>query len=49
MSNARAHPKEHPRVLPLYIGLAMLVCACAWFGAIVGLVTASFRAVGGVT
>lgn len=45
----RAHPKEHPRVLPLYIGLTMLVCACAWFGAIVGIVVASYRAVGGVT
>jgi hypothetical protein len=45
----RAHPKDHPRVMPLYLGLALAVCACAWFGAIVGLVTASFRAVGGVT
>lgn len=45
----RAHPKDHPRVLPLYIGLTLLVCACAWTGAIIGLVTASFRAVGGVT
>jgi hypothetical protein len=45
----RAHPKDHPRVLVLYLGLAMLVCATAWFGAIVGLVTASFRSVGGVT
>jgi hypothetical protein len=44
-----AHPKSHPRVLPLYLGLAMVVCATAWFGAIVGLVVASYRSVGGVT
>jgi hypothetical protein len=45
----KAHPKDHPRVLPLYLGLAMAVCATAWFGAIVGLVVASYRSVGGVT
>lgn len=41
-----AHPREHGRVLSLYLGLAMLACGTAWFGAIVGLLTASYRAVG---
>ena len=44
-----AHPKDHPQVMPLYLGLVMFVCATAWFGALVGLVTASFRSVGAVT
>lgn len=39
----RAHPKDHPQVTRLYIGLSMFVCASAWFGAIVGLVTASYK------
>jgi hypothetical protein len=43
----KAHPRDEPRVLPLYLGLAATQCGCAWFGAIVGLVTASFRSVGG--
>lgn len=42
-----SHPKEHPRTTPLYLGLALAVCATAWVGAIVGLVVASYRAVGG--
>jgi hypothetical protein len=33
--------------LPLYLGLAAFQCGSAWLGAVVGLVTASFRAVGG--
>jgi hypothetical protein len=41
-----AHPREQPSSLVLYLGLALLVCATAWWGAIVGLVTVSFRAVG---
>jgi hypothetical protein len=45
----RAHPKEHPRVLWLYLGLSAVACGTAWFGAIVGLVIASYRAVGAVT
>ncbi len=45
----KAHPKEHPRVLALYLGLSMVACSTAWFGAIVGLLTASYRSVGGVT
>jgi hypothetical protein len=45
----RAHPRDHRRVLPLYIGLAMLACATAWMGAIVGLLTASYRSVGGIS
>jgi hypothetical protein len=44
----RAHPKDHPRVLPLYLALALVVCGTAWWGAIVGLLTASYRSVGGV-
>jgi hypothetical protein len=33
-------------VLPLYLGLAVFVCGTAWWGAIIGLVTASLRSVG---
>jgi hypothetical protein len=43
----RAHPKDHPRVMPLYLGLSAVACGSAWFGAVVGVVTASYRAVGG--
>jgi hypothetical protein len=43
----KLHPKDERRVLPLYIGLSVVQCSTAWFGAIVGLVTASYRAVGG--
>jgi hypothetical protein len=43
----KLHPKDDRRVLPLYLGLSMVQCGTAWFGAIVGLVTASFRSVGG--
>jgi len=43
----RAHPKDEPRTLPLYLGLAMVQCGTAWMGAIIGLVTASYRSVGG--
>jgi hypothetical protein len=42
-----AHPKEHPDVLPLYLGLSIVQCSTAWLGAIIGLVTASYRSVGG--
>jgi hypothetical protein len=42
-----AHPKEHAHVLPLYLGLSLVQCGTAWLGAIVGLVTASYRSVGG--
>jgi hypothetical protein len=44
-----AHPKDHPRVTALYLGLSAAACGAAWFGAIVGLLTASYRSVGGVT
>ncbi len=44
-----AHPREQPQTLILYLGLALLVCGTAWCGAIVGLITASFRAVGGLS
>jgi hypothetical protein len=43
----KAHPKDDRRVLPLYVGLSMVQCGTAWMGAIVGLVTASYRSVGG--
>ena len=43
----KLHPKDERRVLPLYLGLAVVQCGTAWFGAIVGLVTASYRSVGG--
>ena len=43
----KLHPKDEPRVLPLYVGLSAVQCGSAWFGAIVGLVTASYRSVGG--
>ena len=43
----KLHPKDDARVLPLYVGLSAVQCGTAWFGAVVGLVTASFRSVGG--
>ena len=43
----KLHPKDEPRVLPLYVGLSMVQCGTAWLGAVVGLVTASYRSVGG--
>jgi hypothetical protein len=43
----KAHPKDDRRTLWLYIGLSALACGAAWFGAIVGLLTASYRSVGG--
>jgi hypothetical protein len=44
-----AHPRELRAVLPLYLGLAIVACGTAWWGAIVGLVTASFRSVGALS
>jgi hypothetical protein len=41
-----AHPREKPETLLLYLGLSLFVCGTAWWGAIVGLLTASFRSVG---
>ena len=43
----KLHPKDEPRVLPLYVGLSAVQCGSAWFGAVVGLMTASYRSVGG--
>jgi hypothetical protein len=43
----RLHPREDRRVLPLYVALSAIQCSTAWFGAIVGLLTASYRSVGG--
>lgn len=45
----RAHPSEDRRFVAVYVGLSAVVCATAWIGAIVGLVTASLRSVGGVS
>ncbi len=44
----RAHPRDQPRVLTLYLGLAAFACGAAWLGALVGLVTASYRSIGGL-
>jgi MFS family permease len=41
-----AHPRDEERTLTLYLGLALFVGGTAWWGAIVGLITASFRSVG---
>jgi hypothetical protein len=43
----KAHPREHAQVLTLYLGLAAFACGAAWLGALIGLVTASYRSVGG--
>jgi hypothetical protein len=41
-----SHPRQQPGALVVYLGLSLFVCATAWTGAVVGLVTASYRAVG---
>jgi hypothetical protein len=43
----KLHPQDDARVLPLYVGLSAVQCGTAWFGAVVGLMTASYRSVGG--
>lgn len=43
-----AHPREQPETLILYLGLSALVCATTWATALIGLLTASYRSVGGV-
>lgn len=45
----RAHPKDDARVVHLYVALSLVQCGTAWTGALVGLLTASYRAVGGAT
>jgi hypothetical protein len=45
----RAHPTDERRLLVAYLGLSLFVCGTAWTGAIIGLVTASFRSVGGAS
>jgi hypothetical protein len=40
-----AHPKDNPHVTRLYLGVSLFVCATAWFGAIIGLLTASYKSV----
>jgi hypothetical protein len=49
MLSRKAHPSTYRQVLPLYLGLAMAQCATAWLGALVGLLTTSFRALGSPT
>jgi hypothetical protein len=43
----KLHPQDDRRVLPLYVGLSAVQCGTAWCGAVVGLLTASYRSVGG--
>jgi hypothetical protein len=43
-----AHPARGPASARLYVGLSLVVCATTWAGAIIGLVVASYRAVGAV-
>ena len=40
-----AHPSTEPRVAPLYLGLSLVVCGCAWAGAVIGALVASYRTV----
>jgi len=41
-----AHPIARPRLALPYLALSLLVCATAWTAALVGVLTASYRAVG---
>lgn len=41
-----AHPARWPASARLYVGLSLVVCTTTWAGAIIGLVVASYRAVG---
>jgi hypothetical protein len=43
------HPVARPRLSLPYVGLSLLVCTSAWTAALVGVLTASYRAVGAVT
>lgn len=42
----RAHPHDVPESASLYLGLSLFACFAAWVGVLVGLYTASFRAIG---
>ena len=44
----RAHPSTDARFLAAYLGLSWLVAGTAWTGAVIGLLTAAHRAVGGL-
>ena len=46
---AAAHPSVDARFLRAYLGLSFVVCASAWAGAVIGLVTAAYRTVGGLS
>lgn len=45
----RAHPSDEPRITLLYFGIVLFVCAASWIGAILGVITASYRSVGGAS
>ncbi|HJZ86529.1 MAG TPA: hypothetical protein VKN99_15215 [Polyangia bacterium] len=42
----RAHPRDQPRVAPLYLGLSVLLCLSVWGAALMGLTVVSYRGVG---
>jgi hypothetical protein len=42
----RAHPQDDARTMPLYLGLSALLFVSVWGAAVMGLVVASYKAVG---
>lgn len=42
----RAHPRDDARTTPLYLGLSALLFVSVWGATVMGLVVASFKAVG---
>jgi hypothetical protein len=42
----RAHPMDEPRAAPLYYGLSVLLFVSVWGAALMGLLVASYRAIG---
>ena len=42
-----AHPSQDRRTLVFYLGLSVTVCATAWTGAVIGILTTAVRSVGG--
>lgn len=45
----RAHPSVEPGYAAAYLGLSAFLCSAAWMSALTGLLTASYRAIGGAT
>ena len=41
----RAHPSEHPRWTPLYVGLGLYVALVVWFDFVAGIVVVAMRGV----